>query len=26
VHNVMDKMKVRRRAELVFQAGRLGLL
>ena len=26
VHNVMEKMKVRRRAELVFQAGRLGLL
>jgi two-component system response regulator DevR len=26
VHNVMAKMKVRRRAELVFQAGRLGLL
>lgn len=26
VHNLMDKMKVRRRAELVFQAGRLGLL
>jgi DNA-binding NarL/FixJ family response regulator len=26
LHKVMDKMKVRRRAELVFQAGRLGLL
>lgn len=26
VHNVMEKMKVRRRAELVFQAGRLGLI
>jgi len=26
VHNVMEKMKVRRRAELVFQAARLGLV
>lgn len=26
VHNVLEKFKVRRRAELVFQAGRLGLL
>jgi DNA-binding NarL/FixJ family response regulator len=26
IHKVMDKMHVRRRAELVFQAGRLGLL
>jgi two-component system response regulator DevR len=26
VHNVLEKFKVRRRAELVFRAGRLGLL
>ena len=26
VHNILEKLKVRRRAELVFQAGRLGLL
>jgi two-component system, NarL family, response regulator DevR len=26
VHNILEKLKVRRRAELVFQAGRLGLI